>query len=219
MMHGLVVATQNRFKLAELRALLVPLGIDVFAVDDVMSKPIVVVEDGDTFAANATKKAVAVAAATKMLTVADDSGLEVDALHGRPGVRSARFAHERATDAENNAALLSALSSLDTDPSEPWSARFRCVLALVDPMVGDGKPCLVEGACEGRITRSARGANGFGYDPLFVLDGLNKTMAELTEAEKNRISHRAKAFDQLRAVLTMRLAERDAITQRVCASL
>jgi XTP/dITP diphosphohydrolase len=156
-----------------------------------------------------------------MLTIADDSGLEVDALGGAPGVRSARFAGERATDAENNAALLAALDSLDTDPTGlrtggSYPARFRCVLALVDPFVKDGEPIVVDGVCEGTITRTPRGSGGFGYDPLFLVEGTDKTMAELGEDEKNRISHRGRAFDKLRLVLEKLLAERDAITRKVC---
>jgi XTP/dITP diphosphohydrolase len=146
----------------------------------------------------------------------------VDALGGAPGVRSARFAGERATDAENNAALLAALESLDADPGRSregggFKARFRCVLALVDPFVRDGEPFLVEGVCEGRITRTPRGSGGFGYDPLFLVDGTDKTMAELSEDEKNRISHRARAFAKLRLTLEKVLAERDAVARRVCA--
>jgi XTP/dITP diphosphohydrolase len=219
--HALVVATQNRGKLDELRALLAPLGLQVLSPHDVAKREITVVEDGETFDANAKKKALTVAGITMMLTVADDSGLEVDALGGAPGVRSARFAGERATDAENNAALLAALDSLDTDPGisragESYKARFRCVLALVDPFVRDGEPFLVEGTCEGHITRTPRGSGGFGYDPLFLVDGTGKTMAELSEEEKNRISHRGRAFEKLRLVLEKVVAERDAITQKVC---
>jgi XTP/dITP diphosphohydrolase len=221
MSHALVVATQNRGKLDELRALLSGLGVQVLSVQDVTKREIVVVEDGDTFEANAKKKAQTVAGTTLMLTIADDSGLEVDALGGAPGVRSARFAGERATDAENNAALLAALDSLDADPGGPrtgasYKARFRCVLALVDPFVKDGEPIVVEGTCEGKITRTPRGSGGFGYDPLFLVDGTEKTMAELDEGEKNRISHRGRAFDKLRLVLEKVLAERDAITRKVC---
>jgi XTP/dITP diphosphohydrolase len=221
MTHALVVATQNRGKLDELRALLAPLGVQVLSPQDVAKREITVIEDGDTFDANAKKKAQTVAGITMMLTVADDSGLEVDALGGAPGVRSARFAGERATDAENNAALLAALDSLESDPhgsrtSESYSARFRCVLALVDPFVKDGEPFLVEGTCEGKITRTPRGSGGFGYDPLFLVDGSDKTMAELTEEEKGRISHRGRAFEKLRLVLEKTLAERDAITRKVC---
>lgn len=221
MSHALVVATQNRGKLDELRALLAGLGVQVLSTQDVAKREIVVVEDGETFEANAKKKAQTVAGITMMLTIADDSGLEVDALGGAPGVRSARFAGERATDAENNAALLAALDTLDADPagtrtSESFPARFRCVLALVDPFVKDGEPIVVEGVCEGRITRTPRGSGGFGYDPLFLVDGTDKTMAELGEEEKNRISHRGRAFDKLRLVLEKVIAERDAITRRVC---
>jgi XTP/dITP diphosphohydrolase len=205
----LVVATTNRGKLEELRALLEGLPVEVRSAAEVMREPPHVVEDGATFEENAVKKARAVAHATMMLTLADDSGLEVDALGGRPGVRSARFAHERATDAENNAALLTALASLG-DPAEPagFRARFRCVLALVDPFTGGGEPRTVEGVCEGTITRTPRGSGGFGYDPLFVVGGADKTMAELSEEEKNRVSHRARAFASLRPLLERVLAER-----------
>jgi XTP/dITP diphosphohydrolase len=219
--HALVVATQNRGKLDELRALLSELDVQVLSTQEVTKREIVVVEDGETFEANAKKKAQTVSSATLMLTIADDSGLEVDALNGAPGVRSARFAGERATDAENNAALLAALDTLDADPDGPrtaesFKARFRCVLALVDPFVKDGEPIVVEGTCEGMITRTPRGSGGFGYDPLFLVDGTDKTMAELGEEEKNRISHRGRAFDKLRLVLEKLLAERDAITRKVC---
>jgi XTP/dITP diphosphohydrolase len=220
--HSLVVATQNRGKLDELRALLSGLGVQVLSAQDVTKKEIVVIEDGDTFEANAKKKAQTVAGVTMMLTIADDSGLEVDALGGAPGVRSARFAGERATDAENNAALLAALDSLDQDPAgagvreDEYKARFRCVLALVDPFVKDGEPIVVEGTCEGKITRTPRGSGGFGYDPLFLVEGTDKTMAELDEDEKNRISHRGRAFEKLRVLLEKVLAERDAITRKVC---
>ena len=222
-MHSLVVATQNRGKLDELRALLGPLGVQVLSIQDVTKREIVVVEDGDTFEANAKKKAQTVSGVTLMLTIADDSGLEVDALGGAPGVRSARFAGERATDAENNAALLAALDSLDADPGGPrtgasYKARFRCVRALVDPFLKDGEPIVVEGTCEGKITRTPRGSGGFGYDPLFLVEGTDKTMAELDEGEKNRISHRGRAFDKLRLVLEKVLAERDAITRKVCGA-
>jgi XTP/dITP diphosphohydrolase len=219
--HALVVATHNRGKLEELRALLRSLDVDVLHISDVTKRDIVVVEDGATFEENAIKKAKEVAAATMMLTVADDSGLEVDALGGAPGVRSARYASERATDAENNAALLAALDQIDVDPmgtrtTGAYPARFRCVLALVDPFLNDGEPYVVEGVCEGKVTRTPRGSGGFGYDPLFLVEGTDKTMAELSEEEKNRISHRAKAFEKLKLVIEKVLAERDAATRRVC---
>jgi len=217
--HALVVATHSHGKLAELRSLLSNMDLQVLSLSDVTRRDITVVEDGDTFEANALKKARAIASATMMLTLADDSGLEVDALGGSPGVRSARYAGERATDAENNAALLAALDALESEllgaRTGDYKARFRCVLVLVDPFVTDGEPVIVEGACEGKITRTPRGWGGFGYDPLFLVDGTDKTMAELSEDEKNRLSHRARATDKLRLVLDKTLAERDALTRRV----
>jgi XTP/dITP diphosphohydrolase len=214
--HTLVVATTNRGKLEELRQLLADLNVEVLSVQDVSKKAIHVVEDGDTFEANAIKKAREVANATMMLTLADDSGLEVDVLGGAPGVRSARFAGERATDAENNAALLAALDSLDADVrAGDVKARFRCVLALVDPFVDSGEPVVVEGTCAGTITRTPRGSGGFGYDPMFLVEGSDKTMAELSEDEKNRVSHRAKATQSLRRALEKTIAARDAITRAV----
>ncbi len=197
--------------------LLAGLPVRVHTIEEACGKPVTVVEDGLTFAENAVKKARAVSRLSMMLTLADDSGLEVDALSGAPGVRSARYAHERATDAENNAALLAALTALpDAVGTKPLSARFRCVLALIDPYSPDGgEPILLEGRCEGTITRTPRGSGGFGYDPLFVVDGADKTMAELTEAEKNVLSHRGRAFAALRPALEKILAQRDEVIARV----
>jgi XTP/dITP diphosphohydrolase len=213
----LVVATTNPGKLEELKALLADLSVDVRSVAEVLPDPPVVVEDGASFADNAIKKARAVAEATLMLSLADDSGLEVDLLGGRPGVRSARFAHERASDAENNAALLAALDAAHTASGDSVAegfggdelrARFRCVLALVDPFTGGGEPRVVEGVCEGSITRAPRGSGGFGYDPLFVVAGTSKTLAELDPEAKNRVSHRGAAFSALRPVLEQVLGVR-----------
>jgi len=222
--HGerLVVATTNRGKLDELRALLRDVAVDVTSVRDVLGEAPHVVEDGATFAENAVKKARAAAEATQTLSLADDSGLEVDVLGGRPGVLSARFAHAHATDAENNAALLAALDeALRADPRQShapgdatFRARFRCVLALVDPATLGGRPALVEGVCEGAITRTARGSGGFGYDPLFVVAGTGRTMAELDPDEKNRVSHRARAFAALRPALEQVFAERKQVARR-----
>jgi XTP/dITP diphosphohydrolase len=224
----LVVATGNPGKLEELRALLSDLPLEVYGVSELLPYPPHVVEDGATFAENAVKKARAVARATHMLALGDDSGLEVDALDGRPGVRSARFAHERATDAENNAALLAALEPW-ADPAEAeaervstiiagergLSARFRCVLALIDPFLAEGEPRIVEGACEGAIIRTPRGSGGFGYDPLFLVRDCGKTMAELGAETKNRKSHRAVAFAALRPRLEWVLRERAAQIARL----
>ncbi len=209
MRHLLVVATQNPHKVTELRALFADLPVDLVTPVEVLGHALDVVEDGATFEANAEKKARAVANATHAMTLADDSGLEVDALQGAPGVRSARYAGERATDADNNAALLAALGSRDPETAGGvTNARFRCVLTLIDPFTEGGAAHTVDGACEGAITRSARGTNGFGYDPLFLVAGLDKTMAELTEAEKNALSHRAKASQKMRLVLEKVLATR-----------
>jgi XTP/dITP diphosphohydrolase len=215
----LVVATSNRGKLDELRALLEGLPLQVKAASEVLEEPPRVVEDGETFADNAIKKAKTFAEATMMLTLADDSGLEVDALGGRPGVRSARFAHARATDAENNAALLAALDGVEAHgeirAAATFPARFRCVLALVDPYTHGARPQTVEGVCPGAITRAARGSGGFGYDPLFIVEGTDQTMAELGHVEKNRISHRARAFTALRPLLERVLGERAAQVARL----
>jgi XTP/dITP diphosphohydrolase len=200
-MHELftiVLATSNHGKIAELRALLADLPIQFLSAVEVLGEQPSIVEDGATFEANALIKARAIARATRSLALADDSGLEVDALGGRPGVRSARFAHERATDAENNAALLRELESVDEGAR---AARFRCVLALVDPWQ-ESNLHIAEGSCEGSIARAPRGNGGFGYDPLFVVEGQQgKAMAELSEAEKNQVSHRARAVQALRRIL------------------
>ncbi|MCL2779594.1 MAG: RdgB/HAM1 family non-canonical purine NTP pyrophosphatase [Polyangiaceae bacterium] len=200
-MHTLIIATHNQGKLKELRALLSGLDVEVLAIGDVIHREFCVVEDGNTFEHNAIKKARAVADVANMLTLADDSGLEVDALGGAPGVRSARLAGEHATDAENNAALIALLDRIDASFA-PFKARFRCVLALVWP--NSYRTELVEGVCEGHVILSRRGTRGFGYDPLFIPEGVqgdDRTMAELSDDEKNRISHRARALKKLRLVL------------------
>jgi XTP/dITP diphosphohydrolase len=208
---SIVVATSNAGKLAEIRAMLSGLPVEVLSASEALGKPLVVVEDGDTFEANARKKATAVAQATMMVTLADDSGLEVDALGGRPGVRSARFAHEGATDAENNASLLQQMQ--DIDDSER-AARFRCAMVMIDPW-GNEQEQVVQGRCEGRVAHKPSGTGGFGYDPLFIVDGSGRTMADLSEDEKNAISHRAKALAQLQPkleqVIQARLAEAAAV--------
>ena len=153
-------------------------------------------EDGNTFWENALKKARTVAHHTGRLTIADDSGLEVDCLKGEPGVHSARFAGEDASDRDNNRKLLQCLENV---PSSQRGATFRCVIAVVDPQ---GKETWVEGVCNGTIGKKARGTGGFGYDPLFIIPALDKTLAELPLEEKNRISHRGKALAALKRVLS-----------------
>ena len=197
----LVVATRNRGKLAELRSLLgAHRGLELLCLSDLPPLP-EVVEDGDTFLANAQKKAREVALATRLPTLADDSGLLVDALEGAPGVHSARFAGEHASDDENNTRLLELLANV---PTEDRRARFRCVLALATPDGTLGPH--TEGECEGRIVREPRGAHGFGYDPLFEVEGLGRTMAELSSAEKDDLSHRAVATRRMKDELERWLA-------------
>jgi XTP/dITP diphosphohydrolase len=195
----LVLATHSRGKLKELTSLLAGSPVRVRGLGEVIPAPALPIEDGKTFADNAIKKARAAALATGMFALADDSGLEVDALDGRPGVRSARFAGEQATDDENIAALLAALG--DSGQAPPYPARFRCALALADPRSPATQPWTVEGVCEGTITRAPRGSGGFGYDPIFVVAGTERTMAQLQADEKNRVSHRARAFAALRPLL------------------
>jgi XTP/dITP diphosphohydrolase len=190
-----LIATTNKGKLREFRELLEDLPIDLVTLSDVLPGRPPVEETGETFRENALIKAHAAASATGMITLAEDSGLEVDALSGRPGVRSARFAGEHATDAENNAALLAELAHVEEDRR---TARYRCALVLLDPAAG-GNPLVTEGTCEGWIARAPRGQGGFGYDPLFLMrDAAGQTMAEVSEAEKNRMSHRAHAVQAMR---------------------
>jgi XTP/dITP diphosphohydrolase len=217
--HTLVLATTNRSKLAELRVLLAGLPVNLVGIEEVLRVVPVIVEDGATFAENATKKARAVANASMSLTLADDSGLEVDILGGQPGVRSARYAHERATDAENNAALIAALAAAG-DPADvrdigAFTARFRCVLALVDPYAPSEEVALAEGVCEGTVTTSARGSFGFGYDPLFLVGGSDKTMAELSESEKNIVSHRGRACSSMRPTIERFIHARNVAISRI----
>ena len=227
-MTTLIIATRNAHKVEEIRGILGP-AFRLLTLRDFPGAP-AVVEDASTFAGNATKKAVALARwlassvshqpvfDTSTFVLADDSGLEVDALHGAPGVHSARFAAlERGTagnssDAENNAKLL---RLLDGVPAPRRTARFRCTLALtpvLEPQPAGASPAcaadeyewqtqLFEGACEGRIAFTPGGAGGFGYDPLFVPDGFERSFAELAGEVKNEISHRAKALEKLRAHL------------------
>jgi XTP/dITP diphosphohydrolase len=193
----LLLATRNAHKLDELRALLSQTPIELLGLDDVFGLPDELPEDGATFEANAVQKATFVYRATGYTCCADDSGLEVDALGGRPGVHSRRFSPE-GTDAANNAHLLALLG----DTAER-TARYRCALAVVGPGLRLG----VDGACEGTIGLVPRGSNGFGYDPLFwPLDTPGRTMAELAPAEKNAISHRGRA---LRALIPRLLATTD----------
>jgi XTP/dITP diphosphohydrolase len=193
-MDKLLLASNNRGKLVEIQALLQDMGIELLRPDD-LELELEVEEDGETYAENAARKGLAFAKISGLLTLADDSGLEVDALGGQPGLRSARFAPiPNATDADRRAYLLQRLQ----DHPRPWPARFRCVIALATPA---GELRYSEGICPGEIIPTERGQNGFGYDPIFLLPDLGRTMAELTMDEKNRLSHRARAVLASRPLL------------------
>ena len=208
----LCLASHNHGKLVELRALLGDLPVELVSLATALPGQPQAIEDGVTFLDNARIKARAAAKATVMVTLAEDAGLEVDALGGRPGVRSARFAGEGATDAANNAALLEALREVEDDQR---TARFRCVMVLVDPWAeGEEREIVAEGSCEGMIARAPRGGGGFGYDPLFVVAGVGRTMAELADEEKHRSSHRARAVAALRPALSDLIARRLASARR-----
>lgn len=193
-MKRLVVATRNQGKILEINALLAGLVDHISSAADFINFP-ETVEDGTTFEENALKKAREAARFSGFPALADDSGLVVDALNGRPGVFSARYAGADAGDAANNARLLSECQSV---PDEQRQAAFVCVLAFVTP---EGVERLFTGRVAGRILSKARGEGGFGYDPLFLVDGFERNMAELELAEKNAISHRAQAFMKFREYL------------------
>ncbi|MBI5572824.1 MAG: XTP/dITP diphosphatase [Desulfomonile tiedjei] len=190
----ILIATKNRGKVAEISDLVKDLSVTFLSLADVANAPDVI-EDGATFEENALKKARVIAKATGVATIADDSGLCVDALDGRPGVFSARYAGEHATDAQKCAGLLEEMRDV---PNELRTARFICVIALVTP---DGEERLFHGVCEGRITFEPRGDGGFGYDPIFYNEQAGRTFAEMERDEKNLISHRGRALRQFSAYL------------------
>jgi XTP/dITP diphosphohydrolase len=196
----LVLATRNTGKKREFEHLLAGVGI---VLEDLTRHPSVpdLEESGDSYLANARLKAAQVARHTGLPSLADDSGLEVDALGGEPGIHSARFAGPLRSDRENVALLLARLRGVE---EERRTARFRCVLVLAKP---DGAYTAAEGACEGFITLAPRGEGGFGYDPVFFYPPAGRTFAELGEAEKNRVSHRARACERLRKDLAAFLGE------------
>ncbi len=200
MVRRLLIATHNPGKVREYRVLLADLPLELVSLADLgIQEP--VEETGATFEANARLKARAYAARTGLWTWADDSGLEVDALGGRPGIHSARYAGPDATDLERCHRLLAELQG----HPRPWRARFRCAVALVRPQ--DGQEAVTHGTLEGQITDVPRGSHGFGYDPIFYLPHLGRTLAELPPEEKNRISHRARAAAEARKVLARWLAQ------------
>jgi len=199
--QSILIATQNRGKLAEIRAALRGLRVDIVCLDDFPDLP-PADETENSFAGNARLKASHYSRLTGLWALADDSGLEVDALHGAPGVRSARFAGESAGDEDNNRKLIDALRCVD--PSLR-TARFRCAIAVAD---GDTVLLEADGALEGLIVETPKGDNGFGYDPHFWIANLGMTVAELTAAGKNKISHRGRALRPVASQLVAILRDR-----------
>ena len=196
----LLIATTNRGKLKEYRAMLDGLPFELLSLEDA-GITLDVEETGETFEENAILKAKTYAALAGMLTLADDSGLEVDALGGEPGVRSARYAGEGATSRQRNELLLRNLAAKD---GADRSARFRCVIAVASP---DGDWVrTVEGSCEGTIAYEMKGETGFGYDPLFIVPEYGAHMAELTMEQKNHISHRGRAIERAKPLLAEAVA-------------
>ena len=193
-MQKILIATHNAGKLREFSSMFARTPYELVSLSDV-GIVVDVDETGATYFENANLKAVTYAKLSGLPTLADDSGLEVDGLNGEPGVRSARYAGEDATDDDRIAFLLQKLNNI---PKDRWTARFRCVIALTRP---DSRVELYEGLCEGVITDRPRGASGFGYDPLFYIPEMNRTMAELSFDEKNRVSHRGRASQSVIATL------------------
>jgi len=197
-MPKLLLATSNPGKIKEYRFLLEGLGYQITTLtEEGIAK--VVTESGSNYEQNARLKAISYAKLSQLIALADDSGLEVDALNGEPGVKSARFAGEAAIDAEKVSLLLARLNDV---PWEQRTARFKCVIAIASP---EGRTELCYGECHGMIAFEAKGKNGFGYDPIFLLPETGKTMAELPLEIKNQISHRVRASQQARQVLQRHL--------------
>lgn len=196
----LLLATNNKGKLRELQAILADLPLEILAPADI-GLTLEVDEDGLTYAENAAKKAVAFQRVSGLVCLADDSGLEVDALGGAPGLRSARYSSKPgATDRDRRMTLLQNLA----DKPRPWTARFRATMAVAGP---DGSVEIAEGICEGEIVPEERGSGGFGYDPVFFIPEFGRTMAELPEETKNRLSHRARAAQAARPILARLLRD------------
>ncbi|TMW71894.1 XTP/dITP diphosphatase [Alteribacter natronophilus] len=189
-MSEVLIATKNPGKVREFEAFFAGRGIRVSSLLD-LEEPQDVVEDGETFEDNAVKKAEAIGKAAGIPVIADDSGLEVDALNGAPGVYSARYAGNEKNDDANNAKLLRELKGV---PQEKRTARFVCALAVYMP---GNKSFVLRGTCEGLIAEDQKGEHGFGYDPLFYVPSKGRMMAELTREEKNTLSHRARALQLL----------------------
>ena len=194
-MKKIFIASKNKGKIDEIRSYLTPFGYEIFSLIDMPNIPDIE-ETGSTFEENAMIKAKAVFDVVKIPVLADDSGLEVDLLNGRPGVYSARYSGEGATDEKNNAKLIRELGDAAL---ESRTARFKCVIALYDGM----NERFFDGVCEGNIAYKPEGTSGFGYDPLFIPKGYTLTFGELCPDVKNRISHRGKALESLKKFLEL----------------
>jgi XTP/dITP diphosphohydrolase len=193
-MKKLLLATNNAGKIKELRALLQGMKAEILTPNE-LGLELDVMESGDTYLENAAKKAIVFAKASGMLSLADDSGLEVAALDGAPGIYSARYSPKKgASDKDRREYLLEQLQS----KPRPWMARFHCTVVLASP---SGETQSSDGDCRGEIIPRERGIGGFGYDPIFLVNGMGRTMAELSMAEKNRLSHRARAIQSIWPVL------------------
>jgi len=200
-MTELLVATRNKKKFLEIKDLLKDLPLKITSLFDYPDCP-EIIEDGKTFHANAVKKAITIARHTGKLIMGEDSGLEVKALENQPGVYSARFSGEGATDKKNNAKLLKLLKGV---PLSKRQARYRCCVAVAD---GSGVIEVVSGSCSGLIAESLKGMNGFGYDPLFLIPRFGKTFGELDASVKAKMSHRSRALKKFRRVIEKYLAGR-----------
>ena len=192
MNRRIILSTGNVHKVNEIKGILKDMPFEVVSKDDLGFKDFDVVEDGSTLQENALKKAEELHKLTKGIVIADDTGLYVDALNGEPGVYAARYAGENATYADNNKLLLNKLKDIQ---KEKRTAHFKTVIAVI---LDDGSRLMAEGICRGHIAFQERGERGFGYDPLFVVEGTNKTFSEMAEEEKNKISHRANALINLK---------------------
>jgi len=197
----IILATGNRHKVVEIKEILRGMPVKIVSLAELKNAP-EVVEDSDTLEENAAKKARIVARHYHRWALADDSGLEVAHLRGEPGVYSARWAGPGCTYEDNNKKLLSMMAGV---PKSKRGARFRCVIALSDPR---GKVWTAEGKIAGRITDKARGKNGFGYDPVFLVPTYGKTFAELGDRTKNRISHRSRALRRAQKLITTLVPEK-----------
>ena len=197
-MEKIIAASRNKHKLKEIGAILEKFGMEIISRDDAGIDDFEIVEDGNNFEENSYKKAYEIHKICKTATIADDSGLMVDYLNGAPGVFSARFSGENAKDEDNNNKLLKLLQNVE---EEKRTAKFVSVITLI---FENGDKLVARGECKGKILYKPIGSNGFGYDPIFMPDGYEKSFAELTEVEKNEISHRAKALYKMERLLSER---------------